>query len=262
MKRHISYSEIKDWKFCPYYRYLLYDVKLPKEDSIFLRFGTVIHSTCEKIAKKELISEEDCLNYYFDTFDKGMLGLTTSSEQDIALFREQGQKIVIAVRTQLPKSFGDNYQLVSAEYELMEPIKDFVQDPEIMFKGYIDLILYTPDDDRYHIIDWKTASWGWDARKKGDSITSYQLVLYKYYYATKHNIPLDKIDLHFILLKRTEKNESKRIEKVDIACKERKLANAKAFMFEALHNIRSGKHIKYRTRCNKCKFNNTEHCKK
>ena len=33
-----------------------------------------------------------------------------------------------------------------------------------MFKGFIDLVVKTPDG-KYHIIDWKTCSWGWDAQR-------------------------------------------------------------------------------------------------
>ena len=46
---HISYSELKDWKFCPFYH------KLTRVDKIegftgneYTAFGSAIHSVCEK----------------------------------------------------------------------------------------------------------------------------------------------------------------------------------------------------------------------
>lgn len=261
MKQHISYSEIKDWKFCPYYRYLLHELKLPREDNIFLRFGKVIHAVCEAIAKKEVATIEEQLQYYDKTFEEELRGLEIE-QKDLEEFREQGRKIVPAVQQELEKSFGKNYQFVAAEYELMEPISSFLPDPNFKFKGFVDLILYTPDDDTYHIVDWKTCTWGWDSRKKNDAIMHYQLVLYKCFYAEKNKISLDKIKLHFILLKRTAKNSESAAELVSITSKEKKMSNAKGLLNEALYNIYNGKHIKYRTRCSKCKFNNTEHCKK
>ena len=44
------------------------------------------------------------------------------------------------------------------------------------------MVLKTPDG-RYHIIDWKTCSWGWDAKKRSDKILAYQLVFYKHFFA-------------------------------------------------------------------------------
>ena len=40
----------------------------------------------------------------------------------------------------------------------------------------------------YYILDWKTCSWGWRSDKKRDQLTTYQLTLYKHYFAKKHNI--------------------------------------------------------------------------
>ena len=63
---------------------------------------------------------------------------------------------------------------------LFENIKDF-DDEKYNFKGFIDLVLQT-DDGKYHIIDWKTCSWGWKSEKKSDRLTTYQLTLYKKFF--------------------------------------------------------------------------------
>ena len=56
---HISYSELKDWKFCPFYH------KLTRVDGIdgftgnhYTAFGSAIHSVCEKKLLKEDIDDD------------------------------------------------------------------------------------------------------------------------------------------------------------------------------------------------------------
>jgi ATP-dependent exoDNAse (exonuclease V) beta subunit len=66
----------------------------------------------------------------------------------------------------------------------MVPMEEF---EGYKFKGFVDLVIKTPDD-KYHIIDWKTCGWGWDSRKRSDPMVTYQLTLYKHYFAKKHNM--------------------------------------------------------------------------
>ena len=56
---HISYSELKDWKFCAWYH------KLTRVDGIdgftgneYTAFGSAIHSVCEKKLLHEELSED------------------------------------------------------------------------------------------------------------------------------------------------------------------------------------------------------------
>ena len=56
---HISYSELKDWKFCAFYH------KLTRVDKIdgfkgneYTAFGTAMHSVCEKKLLKEELTED------------------------------------------------------------------------------------------------------------------------------------------------------------------------------------------------------------
>ena len=84
--------------------------------------------------------------------------------------------------------------MISVEEQLFEEIKEFNLDTK--FKGFIDLVIKTPDG-KYHIIDWKTCSWGWDAQRKSDKMTVYQLSLYKNYFSNKHNIDHKDIETHF-----------------------------------------------------------------
>ena len=75
---------------------------------------------------------------------------------------------------------------------------------KLVFKGYIDLVIKTTDG-KYHVIDWKTCSWGWDREKKNSKLITYQLTLYKKFFCQKHNIDPSLVETHFALLKRTAK---------------------------------------------------------
>ena len=47
---HISFSEIKQWKECPYRHKLVYIDKIDKfEPSPYLHFGTAVHEGCETL---------------------------------------------------------------------------------------------------------------------------------------------------------------------------------------------------------------------
>ena len=130
-------------------------------------------------------------------------------------------------------------------------------DDEYNFKGFIDLVLKT-SDGKYHIIDWKTCSWGWDSRKKSDPMVTYQLTFYKHFYAKKHGIDPKNVETYFALLKRTAKQNN--VEIFRVTSGPRKTNNALNFLNRALYNIQKDNHIKNRLSCKNCDFYKTEHC--
>jgi hypothetical protein len=152
-------------------------------------------------------------------------------------------------------NYFKKFEIFSIEEEILEDIDDF---ENLKFKGYVDLILKTPDD-RYHIIDWKTCSWGWNARKKADPLVDYQLTYYKNFISKKHNLNLSKIDTYFALLKRTAKTNHVEIFKVTSGSK--KVENSLKILKNAAINIEKGFFIKNRLSCSKCEFYKTKYCK-
>ena len=156
----------------------------------------------------------------------------------------------------LTEHFG-KYEVFSAEEELYEPLNE----TDLKFKGYIDLVIKT-EDDKYHVIDWKTCSWGWDSKRKTDRMTTYQLTLYKHFFALKHNIDPKNIETHFALLKRTAKTNKAEIFRVTSGIK--KTENSLNLLAKAIYNIESKKFIKNRLSCTSgygCEFNKTEYCR-
>ncbi len=257
---HISFSELKIWNECPYKRKLVYQDKIKGfEGNIFTAFGKAVHSGCEKYVEERDI--DSSISHFIDTYSQELSELPKSvsdkiSQDDAEGFLEQGLKILAEVPAALDEEFG-NWELVAAEEMLYEPIKEFVE-KEYLFKGYIDLVIKT-EDGKYHIIDWKTCSWGWDARRRADAMNVYQLIFYKHYYALKHDISIDNIDVHFGLLKRTAKPGAS-VEIFKTTSGKIRTQNALKMLNQALYNISKERHIKNKVSCQKCEFYKTENC--
>ena len=77
-------------------------------------------------------------------------------------------------------------------------------------------------------------------------------------YRIKHNIPLDNIETHFCLLKRTAKKN--KVEFVKVSSGKKKIENANNLLTKAICSIKDSKHIKNRLSCKGCEFYKTEHC--
>jgi len=162
-------------------------------------------------------------------------------------FLEQGRNLCPEILPALKKEFPE-FEIISVEELLYEDIEEF-EAAGIKFKGFIDLVIKTPDG-KYHVIDWKTCSWGWDARKKSDKMIAYQLSFYKNYFAKKHNIDLKNIETYFILLKRTAKKS--KVEVLKISNADRRIKNSLALLERAIININNNKTVKNKLSCSRC----------
>jgi ATP-dependent exoDNAse (exonuclease V) beta subunit len=262
MQKHISFSELKTWNECPYKQKLAYIDRVSFfEGNEYTAFGTAIHEVCEKSVLGEIDRNFKSLNECFDV--KFLEELKNLTEKNINLdknlvkkMRSQASTILPYIIPSLITSFKE-YEVVSAEEKLYETIENSKKN----FKGYIDLVIKTKDG-KYHIIDWKTCSWGWDSKKKSDSMTTYQLTLYKHFFAKKHSIDPKNIETHFALLKRTAKSDNK-VEIFRVTSGLKKTENALKLLNKALYNIEKNKFIKNRLSCTSgfgCEFYKTKFC--
>jgi ATP-dependent exoDNAse (exonuclease V) beta subunit len=254
---HISYSEIKNWTECTWRHKLLYVDKIQVDrGNEHTAFGTAVHETIENMLLGKALDPYKYFNKIF-TNELNKVGLGAGTElskemktQVLGLF----ELVVPALDEYFLKKGG--WTLVSTE----EALKETITESKISgydFKGFIDLVL-KDGDGHYHIIDWKTCSWGWNARKKSDILFIRQLVLYKHFYARKLKINSRAISTHFGLLKRTSKKN--RVELFRVTSGERKTKNSLDFMDRALYNISVKRYIKNRLSCKYCPFYETEHC--
>ena len=182
---------------------------------------------------------------------------TELNENLVESMYTQGEMIIPLIMPEVKKYFN-NFEVVSVEEKLYEPIDDF---EDYNFKGFIDAVIKT-DDGKYHIIDWKTCSWGWNAKKRSDPLVTYQLTFYKEFFAKKFKIDPKNIETYFALLKRTAKNDN--VEMVRITSGPKKTQNALKYLHKALHNITKQNYVKNRISCTAgygCEFYKTKYCK-
>lgn len=250
MRDYISFSALKKWNECPFAYKLAYVDGIKKFfGNEHTAFGTAMHSSCED----EINGQE------VKSFDEYFLGELKKLPEDAELdrklvgqMREQGKTLAPLAIPALKKFFG-NFELVATEEELHEPIENH----DLKFRGYVDLVVRTPDG-KHHIIDWKTCSWGWDARRKSEPMTTYQLTFYKYYYAQKTGVNPDNIETYFGLLKRTAKSNN--VELFRVTSGKKKTTNALNLLNKAMYNIENKTFIKNRLSCARCEYRNTPEC--
>ena len=249
---HISYSEIKNWSKCPYYHKLTYIDGLKHfKGNLYTAFGSALHTVCEKVDDLE---NSELVALFKDQFKNEVRALEEHDEKFYGEMLVQGTKIIPYIKTALADYFGD-YKILSVEENLYESI--WVTTDEKYFKGYVDLVLQV--GDTIHILDWKTTTRGWNDRKRGENITKYQLLLYKYYYGQKHGCDLNNIKVHFGLLNRTLGGK-KRVELYEVESERNNLASAINYMKNFLYNVKKENFIKNRLSCRYCEFKDTEHC--
>jgi len=261
VRNHISYSEIKIWDECPYKHKLVYVDEAKKFlGNEHTAFGTAVHEVCEKSVLGEIKLDKDSLRKCFN--DKFLQEIKDLVEKEVKLnkkligdMRGQANDLLHHIVPYLKKHFG-SYEVVSAEEQLYEPIKDSLK----MYKGFIDLVIKTKDG-KYHVIDWKTCSWGWDSRRKTERMVTYQLSYYKHFFGKKHGIDIKNIETHFALLKRTAKKN--KVEIFEVPAGKKKIENSLKLLNKAVYNIENKNFIKNRLSCTSgygCEFYNTKFC--
>ena len=90
-----------------------------------------------------------------------------------------------------------NTELVGIELDLNQKL-----DNKLTFIGYMDVVIHNKTTGRIKIIDIKTATMGWNKYQKADKNKTNQLLLYKKYFSDQTEIPMDKIDVEYLILKR------------------------------------------------------------
>jgi hypothetical protein len=250
---HISYSELKNWEFCPFYHKLTYiDGNKSFKGNEYTAFGTAIHNICEKKLLQEDFNPKEIFVQEFQKELKQLEDDKVEFNLERALeMVPQGIALIPEIEPAL-KDYFKSYEIISSEEKLMVPINEHIN-----FKGFIDAVVKT-DDGKYHIVDWKSTSWGWDSRRRSDPMVTYQLTLYKYFFCEKHGIEPENVETHFALLKRTAAKN--KVEFFRVTSGAKKTENALKLLHMALYNIGKQRYLKKRSNCNRCAFNMTPEC--
>ncbi len=211
MKR-ISYSQYNQWVTCPHKWKLNYIEDLGEfTDSIHTLFGTSMHEVLQTyltVMYNDTIKTADALpleemllhrmKYNYTTIMEKNGGVEFCTQADMEEFYQHGLLILEWFKKKRASYFSKkNYELVGIEVPINYDLPN-----DIKFIGYMDVVIYDNFRDRYKIIDIKTSTMGWNKYMKGDKNKTDQLLLYKYFYGVENNIPIDKIDVEYFIVKR------------------------------------------------------------
>ena len=279
----ISYSQFSMWAQCPFRWKLNYiDGYRQFTDNIHTLFGTSMHEVLQTyltIMYTDTIKTADALsldNMLLDIMKnnflkiiKGNGGVEFCTKEEMTEFYQHGLIILEWFKKKRGMYFSKNgYELVGIEvpieYELPNKIK---------FIGYIDVLIKDLVRDRYKIIDIKTSTMGWNKYMKADKNKTDQLLLYKQFYGAQNDIPLDKIEVEYFIVKR------KLYTKVDFPQRRVQTfspANGKPSINKVMNNLNQfinesfidgeynleHTYIKQPSKknCRFCEFNQSEHC--
>ena len=210
--KQVSYSQYSLWNSCPYQWKLQYVDKIKtSEPSIHTIFGSAMHEAIQTylgcmynftIKEADEQNIEDLLRRKMKEFyEKEIVEpekLDLVSKEDMVEFFQQGEEILEFFRKKRGDYFNKkNWSLLGIEERLAIPIRG-----DLHFLGFLDVVLKDEISGKIKIIDIKTATMGWNKYQKADVVKNDQLLLYKEYYSKKHDVPVDMIDIEFLIFKR------------------------------------------------------------
>lgn len=210
----VSYSQYSTWKTCQYQWYLKYAKgNYIYDPSIHTIFGTAIHNTLQTYLDKVFnisnaaADKEDWISFFKTTFTeeyKTQLDKNKnqhfSSPDEMREFFNDGVEIIKAFIKDKSKWFNvRGWELVGIETPIIYPLEGKTN---MYMKGFIDLVMYNHNTDKYFIFDFKTSTRGWTDKEKKDETKTQQILLYKKYFSDLYKVDIDKIEVEFIILKR------------------------------------------------------------
>ena len=257
-KPHISYSELREFRECPFRHYLKYVQSKETDPNEHTALGSAVHSTCEIILLKEDVDHKDFFVKEFEGQIAELEKQKDSLDRSLLLkMKIDAPSVFEEVLPFLEQQFGE-FEVVAIEDEIYEPIEELKDLGLVYFNGFIDLMIRTKDG-KLHIIDWKTSRSGWHPKKKSDALTLYQIILYKEFYARSKNLDVNNIETHFIILKWGTKSQGK-IENIEVSSKSKRTQNALKILFDSVRSINTGVKIRNRTSCQFCKYKDSDKC--
>jgi hypothetical protein len=179
-----------------------------------LTFGTSFHETlqhylhvlyndsvkkADQINLHEMLQEQMMNNYALDVSNNG--GVHFSKPEEIKEYWQDGCEILDYIRKNRLKYFSTKgMELVGIELPLLVQASD--TNDNVLYLGYLDLVMYDKDLDKIIVYDIKTSTKGWTDKEKKDKVKTSQVVLYKKYFSKLLDYPIEKIDVIFWIVRR------------------------------------------------------------
>ena len=214
-QKSISYSQMSMYLQCPKKWALQYrDGHKVPSFSINMTFGSALHETLQNYlsvmynesgAKADEINIEEYFEDRFrENYSKGYKdnkGIHFSNPEEMREFYDDGLAILEFVKKKRGEYFSKTgWYLVGVEIPIIiSPDKRY---NNVLFNGFIDLVLYHEPTETFVIYDIKSTRQSWSDKQKKDKIKQAQLVLYKKFFSEQFNIDVNNIEVQFFILKR------------------------------------------------------------
>lgn len=206
----VSYSQLSLFDNCPLQWKLKYVDKIKLVDeSIHTVFGTAIHTTIQNwivILYTETVKKFNEFDFeaaflaemkseYLASVKKNN-DVHFSTKEQLSEYYLYGVEILKYLKSKR-KLFFDrkNEELIGIEMPLYNKIGG------VCFVSYLDAVFREKTTGKIIIRDFKTSRSGWKYEKTNFIKTS-QLVLYKMFYSELYDVPIDDIEIEYIILKR------------------------------------------------------------
>ena len=215
-QKNISYSQYSMWKKCPKQWALQYrDGHKVYTPSVHTVFGKALHEAFQHYIQVmydksgAAADREDILGllkdkireHYQDEYKKNK-NQHFSNPGELSEFYQDGVEILNYLKKHKGKYFSKRgWHLVGIETPITMPPLQY--NPNVLFMGYLDIVMYNERLNKFKIIDIKTSTNGWklDYVKK-DEDKQFQLILYKKFFSEQFGIPKENINIEFFITRR------------------------------------------------------------
>jgi hypothetical protein len=214
-QKSISFSQLQMYTECPKKWSLQYKEGHKQfTSSIHTIFGTALHSVIQKYldvmysesgasADRLNTSEmlEDALREEYKIQYKKNKNQHFLEPDELREFYEDGVEIIREFAKHKGKYFAKRgWYLVGCEIPIM--VNPSTSHPNLLFQGFLDIVMYHEATNSFKIIDIKTSKSGWNNYQKKDELKQFQLIIYKKYFSELYNVPLENIEIEFFIVKR------------------------------------------------------------
>jgi len=214
-QKNVSYSQFSMYRGCKRKWSIQYKDGIKVFTStIHTVFGTALHTVLQHYlstmyeqsaaaADRENLVEmfEDALREEYKVQYKKNGNQHFSSAEELREFFEDGVEIIRNFAKKRNSYFSKRgWYLVGCEVPIvLTPNKRY---NNVIYQGYLDIVMYNENTNTFKIIDIKTSTRGWDDKTKKDEDKQFQLILYKQFFSEQFGIPVENIDIEFFIVKR------------------------------------------------------------
>tara|TARA_R110000744_G_scaffold290687_1_gene401420 strand:- start:8 stop:1009 length:1002 start_codon:yes stop_codon:yes gene_type:complete len=215
-QKNISFSQMSIFRSCAYRWKLQYKDKIKRfNSSIHTVFGTAVHEVMQHYldvayensfayADRDISMEELFQEKFIGEYQKQYKSNKNehfSSAEEMREFFEDGIAILEWFKKRRSKYFTKKgTYLVGCEIPIIIAPNKMLNN--VLYMGYLDIVTYHEETETFKIIDIKTSTKGWSSYDKKNEDKHFQLILYKKFFSEQYGIPLDKIEIEFLIVKR------------------------------------------------------------